>query len=523
MKRERLFLYLIFMASLFQSSCVTKQSIKELDKEVYDIIERKKEKVKNEKMRINLSEGTYTETIVLTLKDALRIASEKNREYQTMKENVYISVLNFLSERYKFQPQLNLSGDITWNEGENLISNLNLNLIKVLSTGGRINLNLLENIIRYFSGEKEEAFRSILSFNLFQPLFKGAGRKVAMENLIQSERDIVYQIRDFLRYQKSFSIDITRDYLNLILSKKMMENYYLNYLNVKTTRERIEMLSEAGRIATFQVDQARQNEYNAYQNWIKAYANYENSLVSFKIKLGISPSVKIALEDSEIEKLFEQPLPEIKLNAEEFINYALLHRLDLINEYEKFEDSKRKLEVVLNNIKNEVNISASVKSEGDKKTRPNIELNEFDYTMELNFEIPLNKFPQKRDYKTALIQFDRAKRNFEKKVDTVKKEIMDSVRNLEESYQSYKIQLNSLKLAERRIESTDLLLQAGRATTRDLLDSQEAYIRAKNDLVGSISRFLIECLNFLYITEKFELDDLMGVWKGDLNEAIKNF
>jgi len=55
---------------------------------------------------------------------------------------------------------------------------------------------------------------------LFQPLFKGAGRKVALENLIQSEKYVVYQIRDFLRYQKGFSIDIAKDYLKIFHYKK---------------------------------------------------------------------------------------------------------------------------------------------------------------------------------------------------------------------------------------------------------------------------------------------------------------
>ncbi|MCS7180780.1 MAG: TolC family protein, partial [bacterium] len=90
-----------------------------------------------------------------------------------------------------------------------------------------------------------------------------------------------------------------------------------------------------------------------------------------------------------------------------------------------------------------------------------------------------------------------------------------------ESYQSYNIQLTSLKLAERRVESTDLLLQAGRATTRDLLEAQEAYLTAKNSLINSIANFILEYLNFLYATEKLEVDE-NGIWKGDINEVLKS-
>lgn len=518
---DKKFVFLITFVLL--TSCSPKYYEKSADKEVYEIIKTKEEKIKKEKMPIKLSEEIQKETVILSLKDALIIASNKNRDYQTVKENVYLSVLDLTYQRYLFTPRITLTGDINWNKNdeEKINSNLNLNLIQKLSQGAEISINIGEVILKYLTGDKEKAFQSILSLNLFQPLFKGAGRKIALEDLIQSERNVVYQIRDFLRYQKSFSIDITRDYLNLLLYKKRMENYYTNYINLKTARERIEMLSDAGRIATFQVDQARQNEYSAYQRWIDSQNLYSTGLDSFKIKLGMPPSVKLVLEDPKLEDLLEKTLPEVKLNISEYINFALENRLDLITEYEKVEDAKRKVEIALNNLKNEINLSGKVESIGEQKERPNIDINEPEYNVGIDFNIPFNKLPYRNEYKKALIEYERRKRNFEEKVDRIKKEIIDSYRNLISAYQSYNTQLNSLKLAERRVESTDLLLQAGRATTRDFLEAQEAYISAKNSVANSITNFIIEYLNFLYLTEKLEVDE-NGIMKGDINEILKN-
>jgi outer membrane protein TolC len=516
-------LFILFL--IVFSSCSPKYYEKSADKEVYKIIEEKKEKIKEDKLPIKLNEDTKVETIILSLKDALIMASSKNRDYQTQKENIYISVLDLTYQRYLLSPNLKLTGNIDWNKNstEEITSNLNLNLFKELSTGGEISINLKEAILKYLTGDKKSAFQSILTFNIFQPLFKGTGRKIAIEKLIQSERNVVYQIRDFLRFQKSFSIDIIRDYLNIFLYKKRMENFYTNYINLKTTRERIEMLSDAGRLPPFQVDQAKQNEYTAYQRWINAQNFYYTNLNSFKfkIKLGLSPSVNLVLNDPEIEKLFEKPVPEIKIDLQKFIDYALEKRLDLITEYEKLEDSKRKVEIAINNLKNKIDFKGKIESSGDIKTRPNIDLNnETEYKAGIDFEIPFNKLPQRNEYKRTLIEYERQKRNFEKKVDTVRKEIIDSYRNLQEAYQSYIVQLNSLQLAEKRVESTDLLLQAGRATTRDLLESQEAYLSAQNNLINSIVNFILEYLNFLYLTEKFEVDE-NGIWKGDINEILK--
>lgn len=519
----RMKIYYFFLILIIFASCSPRFYESSVDREVYEIIDKKLEKVKKEKMPIKLNEDVKSETVILNLKNALIFASNKNKDYQTAKENVYLKVLDLIYQRYLLSGRTTIIGDVKWNKDvdEKITSKLNLNLIQALSTSGQITIDIGEMLLKYLTGDKKKAFQSIFSLNLFQPLFRGAGKKIAIENLIQSEREVVYQIRDFLRYQKNFSIEITRDYLNLILYKKRMENYYTNYINLKTTRERVEMLSEAGRIAPFQVDQARQNEYSAYQRWIDAQNLYFTSLNSFKIKLGFSPSINLLLEDREIEILFEKPIPDVKFNISDYLNYALENRLDLITEYEKVEDAQRKVEIALNNIKNEINLIGQVEKISEEKEKPIFDFSNPEVSAGIEFKFPLSKIPQRNEYKKALINYERAKRNFERKIDTVKKEIIDSYRNLISAYQSYNIQLTSLKLAERRVESTDLLLQAGRASMRDLLESEEAYLIAKNNVANSIVNFILEYLNFLYLTEKLELDE-KGVWKGDINEILEN-
>ena len=54
----------------------------------------------------------------------------------------------------------------------------------------------------------------------------------------------------------------------------------------------------------------------------------------------------------------------------------------------------------------------------------------------------------------------------------------------------------SVDLAEKRVESTTLLLQAGRVTTRDLLDSQDALLGAQNSLTAALVDFAIAKLSF---------------------------
>ena len=67
---------------------------------------------------------------------------------------------------------------------------------------------------------------------------------------------------------------------------------------------------------------------------------------------------------------------------------------------------------------------------------------------------------------------------------------------MQEKRESYKIQQNSLDLARRRVDSTTMLLQAGRADMRDMLDAQESLIDAQNALVEALTDHAIARLQF---------------------------
>ena len=81
-------------------------------------------------------------------------------------------------------------------------------------------------------------------------------------------------------------------------------------------------------------------------------------------------------------------------------------------------------------------------------------------------------------------------------MDEVKLDVRRAYRGLLEAAEQYRIRKNSLELAESRVESTNLLLLAGRAITRDLLEAQDSLIEAQNSLTNAIVAHLIAKLNF---------------------------
>ena len=75
--------------------------------------------------------------------------------------------------------------------------------------------------------------------------------------------------------------------------------------------------------------------------------------------------------------------------------------------------------------------------------------------------------------------------------DQIKLQIRDSLRSLLESRESFHIQSLAVELALRRVASTTLFLEAGRAEIRDVLEAQEALVSARDALTAAIINYRV--------------------------------
>jgi outer membrane protein TolC len=404
------------------------------NKEVAVIIEEKQEKIKKDILQENIfTDEISSETMILDLKTASSIAGNNNRTYKSKQEDVYLNILDLTYQRYLFGTRYGLGGGVYGETGDNksVSGKVSFQLLRWLATGAQITFDITKDFLSYLTGDKETDFQTIFSLNILQPLLKGAGRQIAQEDLIQAEREAIYTIRDFIRYQKNFSIETSEKLLNILLLQKRKENFYNNYQSIKITRERIEMLASAGRIPPLHVDQAKQNEYTAYQRWINSENSYTSALDNFKIFLGLSTKMPILIKDTLIDTVMEEGITELDIEINSYIDNALQKRLDLLTFYDRVDDSKRKLQIALNKLKPEINLTIRVTSATDTHSYPNIELNEPSYRAGIEFDLPLNNIPDRNYYKKALIDLNRKQRDFENKRDTVILEVYQQYRNLQ--------------------------------------------------------------------------------------------
>ena len=101
-----------------------------------------------------------------------------------------------------------------------------------------------------------------------------------------------------------------------------------------------------------------------------------------------------------------------------------------------------------------------------------------------------------------MIRLEQRRRALDRMRDQIGAELLGDWRNLKATEQNSQIQANSVDLARRRGESTELLFQAGRVDMRDVLDARNALPRARDAYVQALVNHRLAWLQLLYDLEQ---------------------
>ena len=294
----------------------------------------------------------------------------------------------------------------------------------------------------------------------------------------------------------------------------ILRNEENNYQRLANNRARAEMLGEAGRLPLLQVDQALQDELQAQDRLVQSRAGYREALDRFKIELGVPTEVNIELNEKALTDYLEQEMPVPKTSLEAALIFALHNRLDLINEAEAVSDAERKAAIAKDSLRARLDLSAGTSgsvSLRDGSSGGNA------HEAGLQLELPVDRVSSPNAYRLSLITLERIKRGYASRYDLVALQVRSAWRNLEQARQSHEIEQVSLKLARQRVESVNLLLEAGRATQRDILEAQAALLRAENGMISSLISYYISYMEFLKDIEQLPIGR-NGVWTGGFHE-----
>jgi len=106
----------------------------------------------------------------------------------------------------------------------------------------------------------------------------------------------------------------------------------------------------------------------------------------------------------------------------------------------------------------------------------------------------------------SLLNHDRATRSLEDSRDRILAGVYDDFRQTNSTSKRYQIQLSAVSLADKRVRSAVLKLEAGRSSTRDVLEAQEDLLSAQNAATSALIDFALARLRLYRDLELLDVD-----------------
>lgn len=506
---------------------------------------------------------------VLTLEKALEISVRNSRTYQNEKEILYLAALNLTFDRHRFGPRFSAtaSGDyarnttagsgpsdvtqhvrstraiidsvesLTGTPADLLTSYANLvegaaavtgadgtqttidqdrsvsgqtriGFSQLLKGGGLFALTLTSNFLRFVTGDPSTTTASTLAASFTQPLLQGAGADIAAESLTQSERDVLYAIRDFTQFRKEFIVRTVTSYYNVLQRKDIARNTWQSYQSFLVSVKREGALAREGRSTQENLGRLEEASLDNRGRWVASVQSYQQALDQFKIDLGLPTDVKLVLDDAELHQLGERGILHPAISDDEAIQVALVSRLDFLNSRDRVDDSGRRVKVAANALKPGLDLvlAANADSVG-KDNFQKLDFRTTDWTAGLNVDLPLDRKAERNALREALIDQQRVARAYSLAEDTIKLNVRSGRRTLEQAKLEFEIAEKSIELGKRRVREQELLAELGQGTAINLVDAQNDLTSAQNDLTNALIAHTIARLEFwrdmgiLYIKE----------------------
>lgn len=442
---------------------------------------------------------------VLQLSDSLELAIKHNRAYQTRKETIYLQALDLTLARWDFAPIFSANGsatrarEITGSTAQ-VASNVQRGVDAVVAnnsftrsgnagvemlqrTGARIAVDFTSDFLKILGGDRS-INNSKLAVTLTQPLLKGGGYAVTMENLTQAERELLYTLRDFANFRREFIVGVVSDYYDILRARETVRNNWVGYQGFLKSVEREKALAEEDRQTLTQLGLLQQAALRIEVNWVNSLRDYQQQLDEFKITLGLPVDSRVVMDVDELTKLeLEAP----KLTREQAVHLAISARPDLITANDRRIDAARKIKVAKVGLRPGLDITGGYDIRSPSVDgAPTLDFDRNNWNAALELDLPFNRKAERNTYRAAIVAFEQSKRNLDLAYDQLRLQIYNDWRTLGRAQKDFEISLLGVNIAQRRLDEQELLAELGKGAARDLVEAQQDLTNSQNQRISAI-------------------------------------
>jgi outer membrane protein TolC len=237
---------------------------------------------------------------------------------------------------------------------------------------------------------------------------------------------------------------------------------------------------------------ARRRAIDIENNLLSSQADYEEAVDRFKLRLGLPAEVPVVIVQEE------PPFVPVSLDPDSAVTVALHNRLDLQTAAERLEDDERQVRIAADALRAELNLSVlGGVSDSDGDVAGALPDNDWSSSAALTLGLPVNRQAERNAYRSAQINLDQARRDYEQLLDDVDRDVRNQLRQLRTIEMQIELQREQIVQEQRAVAVSQIRYEAGDVDNRDLLDARASLANAQNQLIELLTNHLTARLRLM--------------------------
>ncbi|MBU0617766.1 MAG: TolC family protein, partial [Planctomycetes bacterium] len=440
------------------------------------------------------------------------------------KEDLYLSALALTLEHHLWTPQFAASlrgvygnyGEIRdFDQATRFVADLSV--AQRLPYGGEFTAAMVSTLIRDVGRSITASESSQIQLGLNIPLLRGAG-PVAQEDLIRLERALAYAVRSFERFRRQQLVVVASRYFSLLVTKQAVADAADSLERAKDDLERAIQFENKGKADVLETGRVETQLLRRQNDLATSRESFRAAVDQFKILIGMPLDEPLGRDDlgtiDAIERQIEEgtyPLLRLPVAAhhEERANaVATQYRLDLLTARDQIDDAKRGVAIAKNALLPNLDWGSTLTYDTDPE---HYKLGAFEQaraTWRTEVLLSMNdRFRERNDYRSSLIDVRRAGRDYEERVDRIRAEVLSASNQIHLQQQLVRIQQREVEVTDERRQFARKMFELGKYGNRELVEAEDEYISALNRLNRAKTNNWSALLDFRLATGTLRIDD----------------
>jgi len=429
------------------------------------------------------------DTVGITLKDAIRMAAEKNLDVKAELYNPALAEAAIRKNRGIYDPlfssdttQIHYGEDRGVNLGSGYIGAsksfyLNAGINQLIPWGGNVGLGFTNGWTKTESGNASESYRNTLEVTISQPLLKNFGREstelnisvaqfgkdASLEQFRTKLTDIVTQVRTEYFKLYNFREDLEVKKSSLALAEKVLNE----------TRARV----KAGVLPAMEILSAEATVSTRERDVINAERNLRDESDLLRTLLQLEGTVLISPSDEPIASA-------VQIDDAEALKRAQETRSELRQLRESLKSAELQERVARHQVMPDLTLYAGAGLSGSNRDygKQWEGLLKGDYpvwNVGMTFSYPLGNTSAKNDYITAKLKAEQLRTQIRSKEEGIANEVRSAIRALHAGYKQLDVTKRGSAYAAEVLNAYIKKAAVGLATTKDVFDVQDKLVTAK--------------------------------------------